>query len=88
MVLFHQYPEQTSGDAWLDSLDSFFGLDNVLVNSLVATINVSFKICQKGQELDERIFNFFIANFTPFFAVGRIFGFLVRHELPARAIIK
>ena len=59
LVLFHQYPVQTSGDAWLDSLDSFFGLDNVLVNSLVATINVSFKICQKGQELDERIFNFF-----------------------------
>ena len=87
MVLFHQYPVQTSGDAWLDSLDSFFGLDNVLVNSLVATINVSFKICRDGQELDERIFNFFFANFTCF-AVGRIFGFLVRHELPARAIVK
>jgi len=32
---------KTSGDAWLDSLDSFFGLDNVLVNSLVATINLA-----------------------------------------------
>ena len=38
--------------------------------------------------LDKGMFNFFIANFTLFFAVGRIFGFLVRHELPARANVK
>lgn len=32
---------KTGGDAWLDNLDSFFGLDNVLVNSLVTIINTA-----------------------------------------------
>lgn len=32
---------KTGSDAWLNNLDSFFGLDNVLVNSLVALVNLA-----------------------------------------------
>jgi len=32
---------KTGSDAWLDNLDSFFGLDNVLVNSLVTIVNLA-----------------------------------------------
>jgi len=32
---------KTGGDAWLDNLDSFFSLNNVLVNSLVAIVNLA-----------------------------------------------
>jgi len=45
-ILFNTLKSPTSGlktgsDAWLDNLDNFFGLDNVLVNSLVAIVNLA-----------------------------------------------